>query len=81
MDNKGVISHFHVDWPCQDFTQCSAREQPSGEQEELLPVDRLEQEVLPGERLEQEELLPSKRLEQEEVLPGEHLEQEEVLPG
>ena len=26
---KGVISHPNVDWPCQDFTQGSAREQPS----------------------------------------------------
>ena len=26
--NKGILSHPKVDWPCQDFTQGSTREQP-----------------------------------------------------
>ena len=26
---KGILSHSKVDWPCQDFTQGSTREQPN----------------------------------------------------
>ena len=27
--SKGILSHSKVDWPCQDFTQGSTREQPT----------------------------------------------------